>query len=111
MMLSIWLDRMNLEEFEDACIEMELIHKQMKNAMEMVFAISPLLALQTRGWGSISCNSIYLLRVSEFFLLSLTCIEYLEDLSRPWQQPPSNPGAAGRLRPPGYHCYFERGVE
>jgi hypothetical protein len=67
MLLRIWSDRVKQEEFEDVCNEMKIMHKQMKNAMEMVFAISPLLALQTRGWGGKSCKSTYLLRVSDGF--------------------------------------------
>jgi hypothetical protein len=67
MILRIWSDRLNHEELEDFCNEMEGMHRDMKKAMEMVFAISPLLALQTRGWGWKICNSKYLLRVSDGF--------------------------------------------
>ena len=65
VLLRICSDRLHHEEFEDICNEMKIMHKQMKNAMEMVFAISPLLALQTRGWGGKYCKSTYLLRVSD----------------------------------------------
>jgi hypothetical protein len=56
---------MDLQEFEDISNEIERIHKPMKNAMEMVFATSPILALQTCGWGTKSYHSTSLLRVSD----------------------------------------------
>lgn len=87
----MWLDRLNVDEFDDVCTEMESMHKSMKNAMEMVFSTSPLLALQTRGWASKSIHSTYLLRVSDLVAKSLAFIEVQEDLPCPWERPPSNP--------------------
>lgn len=107
----MWLDRLNVDEFDDVCTEMESMHKSMKNAMEMVFSTSPLLALQTRGWASKSIHSTYLLRVSDLVAKSLAFIEVQEDLPCPWERPPSNPLTAWRLRPPGHHRYLERGVK
>jgi hypothetical protein len=59
---------MSPEEFEDISKEMEQMHKSMKNAMEMVFATSPLLALQTGGWSRRSHHGTTLLRVSNAYL-------------------------------------------
>jgi hypothetical protein len=58
------MDRMDLQQFEDIANEMQMLHKAMKNVMEVVFATSPLLALSTHGWASKSYHSTYLLRVS-----------------------------------------------
>ena len=66
MFLRIWSDRMNAQELEDISNEMEIMHKSMKNVLEIVFASSPLLALSTRSWSSKKqYHSTYLLRVSE----------------------------------------------
>ena len=65
------MDQMDSQEFEDISDDMQNWYKSMKNVMEIVFAISPLLALSTRAWGSQSVHSTYLLRVSDglvFFL-------------------------------------------
>ena len=43
--------------------------------MEIVFVVSPLLALSTHGWYSKSTNSIYLLRVRDA-LFSLSHVIY-----------------------------------
>ena len=84
MLLRICVDRMT-QELEDLFNDLETMHKSIKNAMEMIFATSPLLALQTRGWAWRSHHSTYLLRVSDGVLVSLALIEDQEDLCRPWQ--------------------------
>jgi hypothetical protein len=66
--IRIWSDRMGKAQFEDLSKEIQILHKSMKNIIEMVSATSPLLALSTHGWTSTSCNSNFLLRVSEFIL-------------------------------------------
>jgi hypothetical protein len=48
--------------------------------MEIVFAISPLLALSTHGWDSKSVNSTYLLKVSNILIFPLFFINALLDL-------------------------------
>jgi hypothetical protein len=55
---------MEPQQLEDISNEIEALHKSIKNAIEIVFAISPLLALSTQGWASKSYNRVYLLRVS-----------------------------------------------
>jgi hypothetical protein len=85
---------MTSQEFEDISNEMEITYKSMKNAMEIIFATTPLLALHTGGWGSRSHHSTHLLRVSDGLLVSFALIEYQEDLCRPRQQSPSNLGGA-----------------
>lgn len=62
--LRIWLDRMDSPQFEEISDQLKLLHKSMKNVMEIVFAMSPLLALSTHGWDAKSLHSTYLLRVS-----------------------------------------------
>jgi hypothetical protein len=64
MIIRIWLDRMDPQQLEDVTNEMESLHRSMKNVIEIMFAISPLLALSTQGWASKSVGSVYLLRVS-----------------------------------------------
>lgn len=59
------MDAQQLDEISD---EIKVLHKPMKNIIEVVFATSPLLALSTHGWGVRSFHGTYLLRVS--FLLS-----------------------------------------
>jgi hypothetical protein len=59
---------MDPDQFEEISNEIQLLHKSMKNVIEIVFATSPLLALSTHGWASKSCNSVYLLRVSGVLL-------------------------------------------
>lgn len=54
------MDPLKLEEIAD---EIQGLHKSMKNLIEMVFAISPLLALSTHGW-TWHVHRNYLLRVS-----------------------------------------------
>jgi len=58
---------MNPQQLEEISNEMQLLHKSMKNIFEMVFAISPLLALSTIGWASRSIQGTYLLRVGDVF--------------------------------------------
>lgn len=55
---------MEPEQLEEVSNEIQALHRSIKNVAEIVFAVSPLLALSTHGWASISLNSIYLLRVS-----------------------------------------------
>ena len=55
-------------QFADISTVIQLLHKSMKNVIEIVFAISPLLALSTHSWAAKACNSTYLLRVSRFYL-------------------------------------------
>jgi hypothetical protein len=41
------------------------LHKPMRNIIQIVFAVSPLLALSPHGWGPTrSIHGVYLLRVS-----------------------------------------------
>lgn len=52
-------------EFEEVSELIHSLHRSMKNLIEIVFAISPLLALSTHGWNAkYSYHGIYLLRVS-----------------------------------------------
>jgi hypothetical protein len=55
---------MDEQQLEDVSNEIQVLHRSIKNAIEIVFAISPLLALSTHGWASKSFNSVYLVRVS-----------------------------------------------
>jgi hypothetical protein len=66
----IWGNRMDPQQFEDISAEMQTLHKSMKNLIEIVFAISPLLALSTHGWDFHSVHSTYLLRVSNILVIS-----------------------------------------
>jgi hypothetical protein len=50
--------------------EIKDLHKSMKNLIEIVFAVSPLMILSTYGWAWRSTNSSYLLRVSDLYFLS-----------------------------------------
>jgi hypothetical protein len=43
----------------------QLLGQLKKNMMEIAFAISPLLAISTHGWDTISIYSTYLIRVSD----------------------------------------------
>jgi hypothetical protein len=56
------MDAGHLEEISQ---EIQTLHKSMKNVIEIVFAISPLMALSTRGWASKNYHSTFLLRVSD----------------------------------------------
>jgi hypothetical protein len=55
---------MDPQQLEDVTNEIQVLHRSIKNAIEIVFAISPLLALSTHGWAGRSLNSVFLLRVS-----------------------------------------------
>jgi len=66
----IWLDQMELPLLEELSEEIKELHKSMKNIIEIVFAISPLMVLSTYGWGWRSTNSTYLLRVSDLYFKS-----------------------------------------
>jgi len=55
---------MDKQQFEDVSNEIQALHRSIKNVIETVFAISPLLALSTRGWASMAVNSVYIIRVS-----------------------------------------------
>jgi hypothetical protein len=63
---------MDPEQFQDFVNTAFGMHKSMKNLIEIVFAISPLLALSTHGWGrNYNFHSAFLLRVSgvlDFFM-------------------------------------------
>jgi hypothetical protein len=66
MFLRIWLDRMDVNQLEEVSDEIQSLHKSLKNVMEFVFAVSPLLALSTHGWGGTkSIYGTFLLRVSD----------------------------------------------
>jgi len=74
---------MDPQQFEDVANEIQSLHRSIKNVTEISFAISPLLALSTRGWASKSLNSVYLVRVSRFwcsFLDLLTIIKIFNAL-------------------------------
>jgi hypothetical protein len=60
----MWADRIDAKRLEDISIEIQSLHRSMKNAIEIVFATSPLLALSTRGWAGKFFDSNYLLKVS-----------------------------------------------
>jgi hypothetical protein len=53
---------MDTQQLEQISNEIESLHKPMKNVIEIVFAVSPILALSTHGWG-INYNSINLFKV------------------------------------------------
>jgi hypothetical protein len=61
---------MDSQVLVDLAEEMKDLHKSMKNLIEIVFAVSPLMILSTYGWGWRSTNSSYLLRVSDLYFLS-----------------------------------------
>jgi len=67
-LLSFWVDRLDVQQFEDISQELQTLHKSIKNIMEIVFAVSPLLALSTSGWDWKSIHRTYLLRVSDGFI-------------------------------------------
>jgi hypothetical protein len=60
----MWRDQMESDHLEEIADDIHLLHKGMKNVIEIVFAISPLLALSTQGWASRSIHSTYLFKVS-----------------------------------------------
>ena len=64
-------------QFEELTMEIQSLHKGMKNVIDIVFATSPLLALSTHGWASKSCHSTYLFRVSNvvFFHSQLLIVD------------------------------------
>ena len=65
---------MDPQQLEDVTNGIKALHRSIKNVSEIVFAISPLLALSPRGWGGkTSVNSAYLLRVS-CVLVSFSCL-------------------------------------
>jgi hypothetical protein len=84
---------MDPQQFEEVSYEIETLHKSIKNVMEIVFAISPLLAISSHGWTK-SCHSTYLLRVSDISVYYLLVINYEQDLCCAWKRPTSNPGPA-----------------
>jgi hypothetical protein len=75
---------MEPQQFEEIANEMQTLHKSMKNVIEIVFVTSPLLALSTHGWASKSCNSTYLLRVSDIAVLLLAFVNDQQGVSRTW---------------------------
>lgn len=69
---------MDSKQLEEICNEIEALHKSIKNIIQIVFAISPLLALSTNGWSWKATSGTYLLRVSGIifvFRKSLTIIK------------------------------------
>jgi len=56
----------------------------LKNAIEMVFAISPLLALTTSDWSWRSIQGTYLLKVSNVCALFLTPVNNFKAFQRSW---------------------------
>ena len=74
----IWSDRMDPEQFEGISLDMQVLHKSMKNIIEMVFATSPLLALSTSGWHSKSFQGTYLLKVGDVFVFFLRPLSNLK---------------------------------
>ena len=76
---------MDMQQFEEISNEMQILHKSIKNMMEVVFATSPLLALSTHGWASKSYHSTYLLRVSNVLVTSFAFIKDQEDFPCTWQ--------------------------
>lgn len=79
----MWLDRMNPQLLEDTSDSILTLHKSMKNVIDIVFAISPLLALSTHGWSSRNVHSTYLLRVSGVLEILLSLIIDQQDLPFP----------------------------
>ena len=61
---------MDLKQLEDFSNKIQALHRSIKNVIEMVFAVSPLIVLSTQGWALKSLNSVYLLRVS------FTCLTF-----------------------------------
>jgi hypothetical protein len=59
---------MDAQQLEYVSNEIQALHRSIKNAMEMVFSVSPILALSTQGWSWRSLNSVYLLRVGRVWL-------------------------------------------
>jgi hypothetical protein len=56
---------MDLPQLELLSNEIQALHRPMKNIIQIVFAVSPLLALSPHGWGPTrSIHGVYLLRVS-----------------------------------------------
>jgi hypothetical protein len=74
---------MEPQQLEEICNEIQLLHKPMKNAIEIVFATTPLLALSTHSWSPHSFNSIYLLRVSDPLAFLLPLVEDIQDFYWP----------------------------
>lgn len=60
---------MDSNQLGEISFEIETLHKSMKNMIEIMFAISPLLALSSRSWATRSVHSSYLLRVISFSAL------------------------------------------
>lgn len=106
MLLRIWSDEMESAQFEEIYKDIQPLHKAMKNAIEMVFATSPLLALSTNSWGGRTVNSTFLLRVGDFYVLSFPFVDDPQGLPSPWQRPPSNPRSARGLCYPSHYIYF-----
>ena len=60
--------------------EIQALHKAMKNIIQIVFAISPLLAISSHGWSNRSTNGVYLLRVSHVSVGFLEVINHHLDV-------------------------------
>jgi hypothetical protein len=76
---------MDPQQLEDVSSEIQSLHRSMKNAIEIVFAISPLLALSTQGWSTRSLNSVYLIRVGLVWVMPFFSLKEWQDLQCPWQ--------------------------
>ena len=88
MLLRIWYNKLERKQFEEIVNIVKILHKAMKNLIEIIFTTSPLLALSTHGWASKFRHRVFLVRVSGFlFLLSILTIliDLLQDLHRAWQ--------------------------
>lgn len=59
---------MDPQQFDEVSNTIQSLHASMKNAIEIVFATSPLLALSTHGWGLRTIHSTNLLRVGDIYL-------------------------------------------
>ena len=56
---------METQQLDELLSDIASFHKQIKNLVEIAFAISPLLIIATHGWGTNwSIHSSFLLRVS-----------------------------------------------
>ena len=85
-------------QFEELTVEIQALHKAMKNVMDIVFAMSPLLALSTHGWVSKSCHSTYFLRVSNV-MFSSAVVYYALEIHHSRKQLTGNHHSSRRQRP------------
>jgi hypothetical protein len=77
---------MDPEQFEDVSNIIQSLHKLIKILIEIIFAISPLLALSTHEWANhYSFHSTYLLRVNGVFANFMAIFNDQQDVHRPGQ--------------------------